>query len=97
MWIFQDHPTEAYAECDLKVKKEYAEKEAQNYADTRRKVLGDVVCVIDAHSYQNSTQSLENYGSPDHGIVAIKETVLGNFLTIFENYANNQSRKQGVK
>ena len=83
----------AYVRSDAEVKNPDAEEEADDDAYARGEVLSDVISVVDAHCNQYPTQRLESNSCPYDAIVAVEESVLSDFFSVFENNANDQGRK----
>lgn len=87
----------SYHYRDLETKEPEAEYKADDYANARSEVLGDVVRIVDAEACQHTTNSLEDDGSPDDGVVALKEPVLGNVLSVLHNDTEEECRKEAVE
>lgn len=83
----------AYIDGDAEVKDPDAEEEADDDAYARGEVLGDVIGVVDAHCNQYPAQRLESNSCPYDTVVAVEESIPGDFFSVFENDANDQGRK----
>jgi hypothetical protein len=55
---------ETYVDSNLEIKEPDAENEAKDNADTRSKILRDIISIINAHGHQNAPYGLEEDCSP---------------------------------
>lgn len=70
----------------LKVEKVYARDTAQKNGNRRRKVLGNVVRVIDDQRDDYASGCLKSNGGPHHPVVANKEPSLRYNFAIFPDH-----------
>ena len=54
----------AYVKSNFEIKEPNTEQKAEDNADTGGEVLGDIVCIVDAHSHQDPSGGLEQYCHP---------------------------------
>lgn len=81
----------------VKVKEEDAEHAANDNANAGSKVLGNVVGVVDADGGQQSSNCLEDNGSPNDAVVPVKEPVLRNLLTIVVDDTDEEGREKRIE
>lgn len=69
------------------------EQEADNDANARSEVLGDIVRIIDAERRKNTTTGLQDDQCPHNPVIAIEKAMLRNLLAVLIHNADQQSRE----
>jgi len=87
-------PSETYRSRHPEVKEVYACNATNQDGDRCRKVLGDIIGIVDDERDHNATSCLKTDSRPHHPVVADEESSLGYDLPILPYHTKEQRRKE---